>query len=118
MDRTETGNRQNAGKRAAMKPTLRQKKRRMGHPQFGLRKDADAERVGHPPLSAARCRGGEIDDEGSRLRGRVQEGTESTGSSVENAALVLQFHSAEVQFEATSPEKGDSGSQKLWVIEP
>jgi len=49
-----------------------------------------------------------IDEEGSRLRGRVQDGMESLDFSTSNAALVLQYRSGAVQFERIGSEKWDS----------
>jgi hypothetical protein len=50
----------------------------------------------------------EIDKEGSRLRGRVQGGTESLCFTTGIAAFVLQYPSGAVLFEGIGAEKGDS----------
>ena len=50
----------------------------------------------------------EIDEEGSRLRGRVQHGTESLWFSTAIAALVLQYPLGAIPFQHIGSEKGDS----------
>jgi hypothetical protein len=60
---------------------------------------------------------GEIDEEGSRLCGRVRDGAESSsGFFNANATLVLQFPSGMVKFEQISAEKGDSRCQTVVVL--
>jgi hypothetical protein len=48
-----------------------------------------------------------IDDEGSRIRERVQDGAESPRFPAANVVLILQFRSAAVQVVGIGADTGD-----------